>query len=127
MKINIWCIESSLHSSIIIDASANEMIKDLHNLTGYDFEFVDFNNLYKGDLALIFIKSGGSENLFLKHIKDLKSPYYLLTYGHNNSLAASLEILTYLHEINKEGEILHGSNKYIATRLTELLKEKQNG
>mgnify|MGYP003301395200 CR=1 FL=1 len=55
---------------------------------------------YDCDLKLIFIESGGSEGLFLDGFKLLKAPYYLLTSGDNNSLAASLEILTYLN-VNK--------------------------
>jgi len=125
MKINIWCIQSSLHNSNIMDDSAKKMIDDLHYLTGYEFNFVDINKLYDGDLALVFVKSGGSENLFLNAQKHLKAPYYLLTYGHNNSLAASLEILTYIHRNHEVGEILHGSNQYIADRIGQILKEKK--
>jgi|SRR5574344_95363 hypothetical protein len=125
MKINIWCIQSILHSTLNIDAAAQEMVDNLKKLNGFDYEFVDLKDLYKGDLALIFVKSGGSENLFLKAKNEIKSPYYLLTYGHNNSLAASLEILTYIHENHEEGEILHGSDKYISDRLVEILKEKK--
>ena len=46
----------------------------------------------------------------------------MLTYGYNNSLAASLEILSYLKDNNLEGEVLHGSNEYIIKRIKELTK-----
>ena len=42
-----------------------------------------------------------------------------MTYGHNNSLAASLEILSYLKDHNLNGEVLHGSNEYIAKRIND--------
>lgn len=122
MKINIWCIESSLHSKFVMDDAAKIMIDELKKITGFEYNFVDIDDLYKGDLALIFVKSGGSENNFLKAKNKLRAPYYLLTYGHNNSLAASLEILTYIHNNNELGEVLHGSNKYIAERLITLSK-----
>ena len=60
--------------------------------------------------------------MFLENIKNLKPPFYLLTYGYNNSLAASLEILSYLKDNNLEGEVLHGSNEYIIKRIKELTK-----
>ncbi|MBQ7644307.1 MAG: hypothetical protein IJS84_04710 [Spirochaetales bacterium] len=79
---------------------------------------------YDADLKLVFISSGGSEGIFLKHFPELRSPYYLLTSGTDNSLAASIEILTYLNCEGLEGEILHGSPQYIADRIKALLDGK---
>ena len=77
-------------------------------------------------MSLVLIQSGGSEGLFLENLSKLKEPFYLLTYGHNNSLAASLEILSYLKDNNLEGEVLHGSNQYIIKRIRELTKSTIN-
>lgn len=82
----------------------------------------DFKD-YDCDLKLIYVKTGGSENIFLKNFKYLKKPYIFITSGTNNSLAASLEILHYLHLKNLSGEILHGDFKYIANRIKELCKK----
>ncbi len=79
---------------------------------------------YDADLKLIFISSGGSEGKFLNAFKDLKAPYYLLTSGTDNSLAASIEILTYLNDHDLPGEILHGGASYIATRIRDLIAGK---
>ena len=79
---------------------------------------------YEADLKLIFISSGGSEGKFLKAFKDLKAPYYLLTSGTDNSLAASIEILTYLNDHNLPGEILHGGPDYISSRIKALIQGK---
>lgn len=75
---------------------------------------------YDCDVKLIFVQTGGSEGFFLRDFDKLREPYYLLTNGANNSLAASLEILTYLNSIGKKGEILHGSPRYIAERIKSL-------
>ena len=80
---------------------------------------------YDADLKLVFISSGGSEGIFLKHFSELRSPYYLLTSGTDNSLAASIEILTYLNCEGLEGEILHGSPQYIADRIRALLEGRK--
>lgn len=75
---------------------------------------------YDCDIKLIFVQTGGSEGFFLQNFDKLREPYYLLTNGANNSLAASLEILTYLDSHGKKGEILHGSPAYIADRIKRL-------
>ena len=46
--------------------------------------------------------------------------YYLLTSGKSNSLAASLEILSYLRQQGLKGEVLHGSESYLQERVHAL-------
>jgi hypothetical protein len=124
MKIKLFPIVSSLHEEERINKGTKELLDELIMLSNHDFEVCDIDTLYDGDLALILIQSGGSEQLFLDNLDKLKGPYYLLTYGHNNSLAASLEILSFIKDNNLEGEVLHGSNEYLANRIDELLLTK---
>ena len=72
--------------------------------------------------ALLFIASGGSEGIFVNDLYDeqRKAPYLLLTSGESNSLAASMEILAFLQQKGKKGEILHGGAAYAARRIAEL-------
>lgn len=122
MKINIYPIVSSLHQKDRINNETLKLLKELEKISNHIFEITDLDNFYNADLSLILVQSGGSEQLFLRQFKKLKGPYYLLTYGHNNSLAASLEILSYLKDHNLNGEVLHGSNQYIAKRIDELAR-----
>ena len=122
MKINIYPIVSSLHQKDRINNETLTLLKELEKISNHIFEITDLDNFYNADLSLILVQSGGSEQLFLRQFKKFKGPYYLLTYGHNNSLAASLEILSYLKDHNLNGEVLHGSNQYIAKRIDELAK-----
>ncbi len=124
MKINIYPIVSSLHQKDRINNETLKLLKELEKISNHTFEITDLDNFYNADLSLILVQSGGSEQLFLRQFKKLKGPYYLLTYGHNNSLAASLEILSYLKDHNLNGEVLHGSNEYIAKRINELITNK---
>ncbi|MBQ1304900.1 MAG: hypothetical protein IIY44_00680, partial [Erysipelotrichales bacterium] len=55
-----------------------------------------------------------------KALPQLKEPVFLLTTGANNSLAASMEILSYLRQKGVRAEILHGSEEKIAQRLKTL-------
>ena len=121
MKINIYPIVSSLHEHDRINNETQKLLNELESISSHTFNICNIDDFYNADLSLILIQSGGSEQLFLKEFKKLKAPYYLLTYGHNNSLAASLEILSYLKDHNLVGEVLHGSNNYIATRIEKLI------
>ena len=128
MKIKILPLVSSLHDKKVVNQSTLEFIDELKSLTSFDYEIVNnVDELYiDSDLSLLLIQTGGSENYFLRDLNKLKSPFYLLTYGFSNSLAAAIEILSYINQNNLEGEILHGSTSYISNRLISLIKEKNN-
>ena len=122
MKVNVFPLVSSLHSQDKINENTKNLLGELMSVSDVEFNVTSIDDLYEGDLALILIQSGGSEGLFLENFSKLKAPYYLLTYGNNNSLAASLEILSYLKDNNLDGEVLHGSNEYIIHRVKSLAK-----
>lgn len=121
MKVAIYPIRSPLHNEVMIEENSRRLLDDLKAFTGFEYEIVDLDHLYDADLSLILIQSGGSEGEFKKIYNQLRAPYYLLTYGGNNSLAASLEILTFINQQGKDGEVLHGNGSYIAKRIQELL------
>lgn len=125
MRINVFPIVSSLHEKNRINYETEGLLNELAKDGQYDIRIVDVSELYDADLALILIQSGGSERLFLDNYDKLKPPFYLLTYGHNNSLAASLEILSYLKDHKLAGEVLHGNTNYIIQRIQELTKSKK--
>ena len=126
MKVNIFPLVSSLHQLDVINDNTKILLNELMKISDIEFNIVDIDNLYDADLSLVLIQSGGSESLFLENFSKLKPPFYLLTYGHNNSLAASLEILSYLKDNNLDGEVLHGSNEYIINRIQKLKKINSN-
>ena len=126
MKVNIFPLVSSLHDKGKINENTQKLLGELMRVSDIDFEVTTIDKLYDCDLPLILIQSGGSEGLFLENLPLLKEPFYLLTYGNNNSLAASLEILSYLKDNNLDGEVLHGTNEYIVSRIKSLTTKKIN-
>lgn len=124
MKINVLPIVSKLHDGKTVNVETKELLNDIENRSDFEFNITNKEDLYDTELSLILVQSGGSEGYFLEMEEDLKPPYYLLTYGTNNSLAASMEILSYLKAKNCEAEILHGSANYITNRLVELTTKK---
>lgn len=123
MRINIFPIVSSLHEETRINEQTEILLNELIKTSNHEFNIVGIDELYDADLSLILIQSGGSEGLFLSNFDKLKEPYYLLTYGHNNSLAASLEILSYVKDNNLKGEVLHGNTEYLNNRINALLSK----
>lgn len=72
---------------------------------------------------MIYVRTGGTEGLFLDMLSSLKTlprKFYLLTSGQSNSLAASMEILSYLNNHGMAGEILHGDTGYINSRICDI-------
>lgn len=126
MTINIYPILSSLHNQRVFD-EIDELLAPFKE-KGINFNYItDASKFYDGaDLSLILVQSGGSENLFLKAFGQLKEPYYLLTYGANNSLAASLEIMAFLIKHGLKGEVLHGDNEYLLERFNALAKKRDD-
>lgn len=120
MDIRVYPIVSSLHEDAFLKRERDALLSRLSALTGAVFSLSGIESLYDGDLALILVESGGSENQFLRVLPRLRPPFLFLTYPHNNSLAASMEILSYLKRNRLDGEILHGSAESIATRLRSL-------
>ena len=120
MTVRIYPIQSPLHDQEYMAEMRGGLLSSLTSLTGDEYVISTIDGLYDGDLAFVLVESGGSEHYFLEVVDKLKAPIYLLTYGSNNSLAASLEILTFIHQKGLEGEILHGSETYIAKRIKEI-------
>ena len=56
-----------------------------------------------------FILTGGTENRFLELLNYMEQPekIKLIAIGINNSLPAALEILAYIYQIGKEGNIYY--------------------
>ena len=121
MKVKIYPIQSQLHNQNVLNESTSALIHSLEDENLSIAIETDASKLYEdSDLVLILVQSGGSENLFIKNFAQFKEPYYLLTYGVNNSLAASLEILAFLKKHNLKGEVLHGDTDYIRSRIKAL-------
>lgn len=86
----------------------------------------DFSQYGNGDLNLVYVMTGGTEGLFLEVLPQIKGHVYILTSGKSNSLAASMEILSYLRSNGRTGEIIHGDVEYVGGRI-DLLARVERG
>lgn len=119
MNIKFSTFQSRLTHSPDFNKETEKFIADIEKALCDKLHYADLAD-YDCDVKLIFVQTGGSEGYFLSNLDKLQEPYYLLTNGSNNSLAASLEILTYLNNRGIKGEILHGGADYIAERIKTL-------
>lgn len=124
MNIAIYTLTSELHDENAVGAVTQEFLSSLnveYTLKGNNY--VDYGTQ---DLSVIYVRTGGTEGIFRRLLPQLreqsKAPFYLLTSGKSNSLAASMEILSYLQQNGLLGEIIHGSSDYISRRLQILAK-----
>ncbi len=118
-SIAIYTLTSELHDEQAVGAVTREF---LENLTiEYDFRGSDFSDFGSYPLCLIFVRTGGTEGIFRRLLPTLSlvkgEKLYLLSSGKSNSLAASMEILSYLQQNGRPGEILHGDPGYISRRI----------
>ena len=120
----IYTLTSELHDEKAVSSATKEFLDGLG--FGYEFRDNDYSDFGSHPLDLIFVRTGGTEGIFKRLLPELLSqsdrPFYLLTSGKSNSLAASMEILSFLRQNNFRGEIIHGSPAYINKRIGLLEK-----
>ena len=125
--IAIYTLTSELHDEQNISAVTRDFLGSLG--IDYLFKGSDYSDYGSHMLNLIYVRTGGTEGIFKELLPDLleksSRPFYLLTSGKSNSLAASMEILSYLRQNDLKGEIIHGKTEYINSRISLLEKVEE--
>ena len=120
----LYTLTSSLHTGMAPDPRQEPFIQSIEAALGvaFDCRGEDLQPYGSGGTELIYVRTGGTEGAFLKQLggRSFRKPVLLLTSGRSNSLAASMEILSWLRAHGFEGEILHGSEPDIAGRIRSL-------
>ena len=125
--IAIFSLTSELHDEQAVDAVSKDFLGSL----GIDhlFKGSDYSDYGSHTLNLIYVRTGGTEGIFKALFPKLREksdrPFYLLTSGKSNSLAASMEILSFLRQNDLFGEIIHGRTEYINSRISLLEKVEE--
>lgn len=127
-NIAIYTLTSELHDEAAVGAVTREFLGSLR--MDYDFCGADYSTYGTHPLDLIYVRTGGTEGIFRRLLPQLQRqserPLRLLTSGKSNSLAASMEILSFLRQQELSGEILHGSSDYVSHRI-HLLAQAEEG
>lgn len=115
----LYSLTSDLHSETPLTASQEAFIKSVEKAVGAPFTHKDsdFSSYDKTENNIIYVRTGGTEGIFKSIFHPDGRAIRLLTSGKSNSLAASMEILSYLNQRGYPAEILHGNAEEIARRL----------
>ena len=120
----IYTITSGLHNENEVSRLSDEFLSGIFPGGNYEFRGSHFQDFGTHTLDIIYVRTGGAEGIFKSLLPEMLSRgisrYYLLTSGKSNSLAASLEILSYLTQQGLKGEVLHGSPEYLRGRISAL-------
>jgi len=133
---NITILRSSFQTDDFVRNEYTELIQRLENECRAEINITGDESVETHGRASLqaipdafMIATGGVENLFKRlweaiDVEMTCSPHRpktvtIIADGRNNSLAASLEILTYLGNIGVEGKILHGTNEEIVSAVVE--------
>ncbi len=117
--VDFYQIRSPL--SQITEERMHRFINALSDTLGEKLEKVPLEQYLSDEFALLYVASGGSEGFFLEIFDQIKDRHcYILTSGESNSLAASMEILSFLRKHGGSGEILHGDIEQVAGRIRVL-------
>ena len=127
--IAIYTITSGLHDEAAVSRLSDAFLKGVFPEGDYTFRGADFSDFGTHALDLIYVRTGGAEGIFKSLLPEMLARgidrYYLLTSGKSNSLAASLEILSYLRQQGLRGEVLHGGDAYVSARIHTLEKVQE--
>ena len=122
--IAVYTITSGLHDERSVARLSDEFLGGLFPDGDYLFRGADFSDFGTHSLDLIYVRTGGAEGIFKALLPEMLARgidrYYLLTSGKSKSLAASLEILSYLQQQGLGGEVLHGAEAYVSARIRTL-------
>ena len=129
-------LRSSFQTDVFVKNEYADLIQRLENECNAEINIIGDESVETWRAASLqslpdafMIATGGVENLFKRlwaaiDVEMMCSPHRpktvtLIADGRNNSLAAALEILTYLGNNGMEGRIVHGTNDEIISTLVE--------
>ena len=121
MVINLITFSSLLHKHASVRSSHEVILTELEKYFTVNFvNYPDIDKLPPDDFCILFIATGGVERLVIQHFESLPRPAILLADGMQNSLAAALEISSWLRGRGMKCEILHGELTEIIRRILVL-------
>ena len=114
MKLNLITFASSLATRESIFTDHHELLDAIKEK--YDVQYIFPEELDKPlpkGATMVLVGSGGVEEMVKAHIDGLPPYVVLIADGLKNSLAASLEILSWMRLNDRHGRVLHGPTSFI--------------
>ncbi len=115
MKLNLITFASSLASRESIFTDHHELLEAIGQRYDVQYIFPEDLTTQQPDegATMVLVGSGGVEEMVKEHIDRLPPYVVLIADGLKNSLAASLEILSWMRLEGRHGRVLHGPTDFI--------------
>ena len=121
IPVALYTLTSGLHAEVLPDASREPFLRAIEEAGKQSFAFDVRGNRFDDwgtcSHSVIYVRTGGTEGIFREAFPRIEGSVVLLTSGCSNSLAASMEILSFLRRQGREGRILHGTPEEIARQI----------
>lgn len=114
-------LQSVLHTDSALKQKAFDLFEYIEQKTGNNFADAGMEDLKDENVSLVYVATGGTAGKFREALPSLKEPVILITSGSDNSLSASMEMMTYLANEGKKGRLLHGSTEELTNKLEQVL------
>ena len=114
MKLNLITFASSLASRESIFTDHHELLDAISKK--YDVQYIfpeELDGIMPEGATMVLVGSGGVEEMVKANIDRLPPYVVLIADGLKNSLAASLEILSWMRLNDRHGRVLHGPISFI--------------
>ena len=118
IKIALTRLDSGRHDPVRFEHDRSEFLAPLRR----EFALLETRpgEETEADLHVVFIASGGTEDQFRRLYPRLPRPVILLADGKHNSLAAAMEISSWVRQQGEPAEIAHGDSSFISARFRRL-------
>ncbi len=114
MKLNLITFASSLATRESIFTDHHELLDAISEKYNVKYLFPeDLDNQPVEGATMVLVGSGGVEEMVKANIDRLPPYVVLIADGLKNSLAASLEILSWMRQNDRHGRVLHGPVSFI--------------
>ena len=127
MKLNLITFASSLASRESIFTDHHELLDAIGEKYEVQYIFpeeLDSESAPEG-ATMVLVGSGGVEEMVKANIDRLPPYVVLIADGLKNSLAASLEILSWMRQNDRHGRVLHGPTSFIVQGIDEYAQAQQ--
>ena len=114
MKLNLITFASSLANRESVFTDHHELLDAIAGK--YDVQYIfpeELDSIPTEGATMVLVGSGGVEEMVKANIDRLPPFIVLIADGLKNSLAASLEILSWMRQNDRHGRVLHGPTSFI--------------
>ena len=120
MKLNLIVFSSSLSSRESIFNDHKEILNRIKDKFEVNYIFPEsIGETLPSGTTMVFVGSGGVEEMVKANIGRILSYIMLIADGLKNSLAASLEILSWMRIVGRNGRVIHGDLDFMMHEITE--------